>query len=167
MIRYTLKCEQNHVFDGWFPSAEGFERLRAANLTSCTICGSTDVHKCLMAPQVQTARDRANPASEVPAVDPDASAPPAIAAPHVADAPSLLSTPETPLAKAIARLREEVESSSHYVGQDFATEARAMHTGETPERAIYGEARLDEARALIEDGIPVLPLPFANKTKTN
>lgn len=167
MIRYTLKCEQNHVFDGWFPSAEGFERLRAASLTTCTICGSTEVHKCLMAPQVQTARDRPSSGAEDTGLDTTAPAPNAAAPRPADDAPVSLSTPETPLAQAIARLRKEVETSSHYVGQNFASEARAMHTGDTPERAIYGEARPEEARALIEDGIPVLPLPFVNKTKTN
>jgi hypothetical protein len=64
-------------------------------------------------------------------------------------------------------MRRYIEENSDYVGADFATEARAMHEGNAPERAIHGEARLDEARALLEDGIPVAPLPFKPSRKIN
>lgn len=60
----------------------------------------------------------------------------------------------------LAKLREAVEKNSEYVGLKFADEARAMHLGDKPSRAIYGEAKVEEAKALIEDGIPVAPLPF-------
>ena len=69
--------------------------------------------------------------------------------------------------RAVAALRREVERNSEYVGLRFAAEARAIHGGEAPERAIYGEARPEEARALLEDGIPVAPLPFVPKRKSN
>jgi hypothetical protein len=49
----------------------------------------------------------------------------------------------------------------------FAAEARAMHLGEAPERPIHGEARLDEARALVDEGVPVAPLPFLPRNRTN
>ncbi len=68
---------------------------------------------------------------------------------------------------ALAKLRAHVEANSDYVGLRFAAEARAMHSGETPERAIHGEARPEDARALIEDGIPVLPLPFTPRRQQN
>jgi hypothetical protein len=64
-------------------------------------------------------------------------------------------------------LRAEIEANSCYVGNTFAQQARAMHLGETPKRAIHGEANLTEAKALIDDGVPVLPLPFIPKRKTN
>ena len=67
--------------------------------------------------------------------------------------------------RAVEELRQKVEANSDYVGKDFAKEARAMHDGEKPERAIYGEARLDQAKALAEDGVPVMPLPFRPKKK--
>jgi hypothetical protein len=78
-----------------------------------------------------------------------------------------VSTREAARAAALARLREEVETKSDYVGLRFAAEARAIHEGRAPERAIYGEARPDEARALIEDGVPVAPLPFIPKARAN
>lgn len=71
------------------------------------------------------------------------------------------------MAAALSAMRQEIENNSEYVGMNFATEARAMHVGERPERAIYGEARLDEARKLLEDGVPVAPLPFLPKRKAN
>jgi hypothetical protein len=72
-----------------------------------------------------------------------------------------------PRAAALAELRRRVEENSEYVGLEFAAEARKMHLGDTPERAIWGEAGIDEARALIEDGVPVAPLPFLPTRKSN
>ncbi|NBZ87004.1 DUF1178 family protein [Stagnihabitans tardus] len=68
---------------------------------------------------------------------------------------------------ALAELRRRVEENSEYVGMNFVTEARAMHAGDAPERAIYGEARPEEAIALLEEGVPVAPLPFLPTRKTN
>lgn len=78
-----------------------------------------------------------------------------------------LRQPEDAREAALAALRRHVEENSDYVGMNFVTEARRMHAGELPERAIHGEARLDEARALIEEGVPVAPLPFLPARKVN
>jgi len=80
---------------------------------------------------------------------------------------ALSAPPAEPREQALAELRRRVEEGSDYVGMDFATEARAMHEGTAPERAIWGEARIDEAKKLVEEGIPVAPLPFRPKSKTN
>lgn len=147
MIRYTLKCEADHVFDSWFQSAEAFERLHGARQVSCAICGSTRVAKTLMAPSVVGPRDSTERSDEGRA--------------------GLLATPQTEVEAALAKLRAHVEANSSYVGDEFARQARAMHEGELPERAIHGEARPEEARALLEEGVPVMPLPFASARKTN
>ena len=75
-----------------------------------------------------------------------------------------LTTPQDPH---LAALRDKIEASSDYVGENFATEARAMHDGEKPDRAIYGQANATDARKLREDGIPVLPLPFMPRKRSN
>ncbi len=75
-----------------------------------------------------------------------------------------LRAPQTPVETALSEMRRKVTENSDYVGLNFAAEARKMHSGEIDSRAIYGEAKLDEARALIEDGVPVMPLPFMVKT---
>lgn len=138
MIRYDLKCEQGHAFDSWFAGAAAFDRLAAAGHVACPDCGSTKVDKALMAPAV------AAPRSERP-----------------------LAGPRDPREQALAELRRQVEENSDYVGVSFAAEARAMHEGRSPERAIHGEAKWEEAKSLIEDGIPVAPLPFMPARKTN
>jgi len=156
MIQYALKCADGHRFDSWFKSAEAFDKLAAAGMVQCAVCGSDQVEKAMMTPRVRPGRKAADPAPEsVPAPVPGA----------VAERP--LSQPASPAEQAIAELRRKVEATSDYVGSNFASEARAMHQGETPERPIYGEAKPEEARALIEEGVPVTPLPFTPNRKTN
>lgn len=78
-----------------------------------------------------------------------------------------LTEPVTDREKALADLRAKVEANSEYVGTNFATEARRIHDGDAPGRSIYGEAKIEDAKALIEDGIPVAPLPFMPPRRTN
>lgn len=155
MIQYSLKCSDGHQFDSWFQGAEGFEKLKAAGMVSCAVCGSTDVSKAIMAPRVRPARSAAAVPADIP------TEPPAL----VIETP--LSSPASPAEQALAELKKKIESNSDYVGGNFAEEARAIHTGDAPERAIYGEANLEEAKNLIEDGIPVAPLPFRPGRKSN
>ncbi len=150
MIHYALKCDQGHDFDSWFQSAAAFDALARAGHLSCSICGSGDVKKAIMAPRVLSksvakadVAEQTAPQTPVP----------------------VLKTPQSDVEKQIAELRKKVEETSDYVGDDFARQARAMHQGETPERAIYGEARLDQARSLVEEGVPLLPLPFRPRQK--
>lgn len=149
MIRYALKCANDHGFESWFRSAEAFDSLNASGLIVCTSCGSTEITKELMAPAIRSARKaEAAAAAAAPAGPP-------------------LGAPRSPIEEALARLRRHVEANSEYVGLRFAREARAIHEGEAPERAIYGEARIEEAFRLIEDGVPVAPLPFRPTRKSN
>lgn len=134
MIRFHLKCDQDHEFESWFQSGDAFDTLVAAKMVNCTACGSTQVRKMIMAPAVSTA-------SRITAPKP--------------------SEPD------LAALRDKVEANSDYVGKGFVKEARDMHDGLVPERPIYGEANLQEAKKLVEDGIPVVPLPFMPRKKTN
>ncbi|MGR3501665.1 DUF1178 family protein [Pseudaestuariivita sp.] len=144
MIQYTLKCQGGHQSGSWFQSAAAFDKLKAAGMVTCPVCGTHDVEKALMAPRLGGA---------------DTEAPAKPAGP--------LTQPASPAEQALRELRKHVEANSDYVGTAFATEARAMHAGETPERAIYGEARPDEAKKLIEDGVPVAPLPFRPNRKSS
>ena len=78
-----------------------------------------------------------------------------------------LSNPSTATEKAIKEFRQHLEKNSENVGPEFAAEARKMHLGEVPERSIYGESTVKEAKDLIDDGISVVPLPFISSRKTN
>lgn len=152
MIQFTLKCDQDHRFDSWFQSASAFDKLQSAGMVACAVCGSTHVEKALMAPSVRDSRRKAKEAPE--AKD---------------DAPRQrpLSAPASPAEQAMAELKRQIEKNSEYVGVNFAREARQMHEGSAPERSIYGEAKPEEARKLIEDGVPVTPLPFLPNRKSN
>lgn len=90
----------------------------------------------------------------------------AIMAPKV-QASRPLSDPASETEKKLAQMRKHVEEKCTYVGGTFAKEAREMHDGIAPERAIWGEAKPEDAKALIEDGIPVAPLPFLPSRKAN
>ena len=143
MIRYTLRCDEGHAFDSWFASAAAFDALERAGHLSCAVCGTGQVAKTLMAPRVASGGEDRPPARpERP-----------------------LSEPRSDAERAVAELRRKVEKDSDYVGRDFARRARAMHDGSETPRSIWGEARLDQARALAEDGVPVMPLPFAPRKK--
>lgn len=141
MIRYDLTCPDGHNFDSWFQSAEAFDALQAAGHLTCAICGAAGVEKRIMAPAVRPAR-------------------------KAGDKPKL-KEPASDLEAALAEMRRQIEANSDYVGLNFAAEARRMHDGEIDERAIHGEAKAEDARALLEDGIPVAPLPFLPKRQAN
>ena len=139
MIVLDLCCDSNHVFEGWFVSAEGFEVQRDAGKVACPICGSARIVRRPSAPYVQRG-DRS-----------------------VAPAP-----PQQPVAKlpaasmqaAMFKLVREMMRSAENVGQAFPEEARKIHYGEAEERSIRGVASPDEASALLEEGILVVPVPW-------
>jgi hypothetical protein len=146
MIRYTLRCDKDHGFDSWFADAGAFDALSRAGHVTCPVCGSSVVEKALMAPTVRPARKAA---ADTPAPRPN------------------LTEPASRVEEALAAMRRQVEANSEYVGMNFVAEARRIHDGDAPERSIYGEAKPDEARRLIEDGVPVAPLPFLPPRKVN
>jgi len=145
MIVFDLKCGAGHVFEAWFGSSAAWEEQRAAGLVACPMCGSAEVAKAVMAPNVGAKGNRA--AAPAPAVVPG----PAGAIP-----PEAIKAAISALAAAQARALE----GSEWVGTAFADKARAMHLGETPQAAIHGQASRAEAEALIEEGVPVAPLPL-------
>lgn len=145
MILYSLRCSADHRFDSWFASADAFQALQASGQLACPVCGTSDIRKDLMAPAVRPARK---------------------AAPTAAAHPDLYA-PASELEARIAELKRQIEANSEYVGMNFAAEARAMHAGEVPDRPIHGEAKPEEARAMIEEGLPVAPLPFLPARRVN
>ncbi|ABS63358.1 protein of unknown function DUF1178 [Parvibaculum lavamentivorans DS-1] len=145
MIRYALVCESDHEFDGWFASSETFDAQVAARDILCPHCGSGDVRKALMAPSLGKGTKKGLKI-------PDASTP--------ADMAQKMSM-------MMLALKKHVEENCDYVGDKFAEEARRIHYGETEHRDIYGEATLDEARELVEEGVEVAPLPVLPPRQAN
>ena len=140
MIRYALACEAGHEFEGWFSASADYDDQSARGLIACPVCDSREVRKQIMAPAISAATRRD-------------------------DAPSPQAQ-RAMMAEMMTRVRRHVETNFDYVGDRFAAEARAIHAGKSEDRGIYGEASPDEVKALVEDGVPVAPLPPEPPKKT-
>jgi hypothetical protein len=131
MIKYNLKCENNHNFDAWFSDSSNFEEQNKKNLIFCPKCNSTKIEKNIMAPNIGSKKQSYTNALKT----------------------------EKNYEKIIKNVRKHVEKNFEYVGDKFADEARAIHYGEKEEREIYGETSVEEAVDLIEEGVNVSPIP--------
>ena len=141
MIRYSLACEKDHEFDGWFAGSDAFDTQLKRGLVECPECGTTKVHKALMTPGVP--RKSNTKADDTPVKALNVPADPKVQA----------------MVEMVRQLREHVRTSADYVGDRFAEEARRIHYGEEEARGIYGEATIEQAMELHEEGVDVLPLP--------
>lgn len=131
MIHYTLSCENQHRFDGWFKSATAYDEQVARGIVTCPVCASARVEKALMAPAV------ARSSETMP-----------VAAPNPEQVRAFLKA-----------MRQKVMAEADYVGPRFAEEARKIHYNEADQRGIYGEATREEVTSLVEEGIEIMPLP--------
>ncbi|MBL8553249.1 MAG: DUF1178 family protein [Phenylobacterium sp.] len=140
MIRYALICDDDHEFEGWFGSSGDYDDQQARGLLECPVCDSRAVRKQIMAPAVAgTKRTLRDPG------------------------PAKM---QAMMMEAAGRIRAHVEENFDDVGDAFASEARAIHEGRAEDRGIYGQASPKEVRDLIEDGVPVAPLPPEAPAKT-
>ena len=139
MIKYTLKCNKGHQFDSWFSDSESFEQLKKNGHLECAICSSKQVEKSLMIPSIN---------------------------PGIDEKQNTLISAQSDIEKEIRDLKHKIKTTATDVGENFSTEARAMHYGEKEEKPIIGKASLDEAKDLAEEGIPFIPLPW-NDDKVN
>lgn len=139
MIVYDLVCEQAHRFEAWFGSGADYDDQQQRGLLECPMCGSVNIGKAVMAPAVPVKSNQQ--AQRQSLADDD------------------------PMAR-LLMLQRAFEASSDYVGDRFAAEARAIHAaGET--RCVHGEASAEEVKALREDGVPLLPLPFRPRARSD
>ena len=129
MIVFDLKCGGDHVFEAWFASTHAYEEQRDRGLIACPLCGDHAVEKAVMAPNVAAKGN-------------------AVARPERIKA----------MLAEIATAQGKALEGSRWVGRRFADTARAIHAGEAAKEVIHGQATAEEARALIEDGVPVAPL---------
>ncbi|WP_421995135.1 DUF1178 family protein [Roseococcus sp.] len=164
MIRFSLRCDNDHQFESWFKDGDAYDRMAAVGLVECPTCGDCRVSKALMTPSVAKApgvKGRPDAVAE-PAVPAKVKAAPAKApsdGPHHAAGPM----PAQVMAL-LQRMRQEVENNCDYVGPEFAKEARRIHDGEAEMRGIFGEASDEEAEALRDDGIDIARLPWVPRS---
>jgi hypothetical protein len=159
MIHYNLRCDRGHSFESWFQSSSAYEAQEKRKLVNCPICGSAKVERAIMAPQI-VSRKRRESATPVPVPAPEPTTTPApTQTAEAAPSTQLLMAQERELRAKLKELRDHIVKNADNVGERFPTEARKMHYGDIEHRPIYGEASPDEARALIEEGVEVAPLP--------
>ena len=133
MIKYALTCDHDHGFEGWFGSSAEYDEQQAGGLLECPVCASKAVRKQIMAPALAGVRRTAQDEPNGP--------------------------PQAMMMEAMGRIRRHVVENFDDVGDTFAREARAIHEGKSEERGIYGEATPKDVKKLVEDGVPVAPLP--------
>ena len=141
MIKYALACDRDHGFEGWFGSSTDYDDQSARGLVECPVCASKAVSKQIMAPAVAGTKAQRGVGETSPAM-------------------------REMMMEAMGKVRAHVEDNFDYVGDSFATEARAIHEGRSEERGIYGEATPKEVKALVEDGVQVAALPPAPPKKS-
>ena len=131
MIVFDLRCAGDHVFEAWFASSDAYSDQRGRGLIQCPVCTDVAIEKAVMAPNIAPKGGRA-------------AGPP----------------PEAMKAalQALAQAQQAVLAKSEWVGAGFADRARAMHVGDAEPAAIHGQATRAEAKALVEEGVPVAPL---------
>jgi hypothetical protein len=139
MIRYALICEHEHEFEGWFGSSDAFDDQQGRGLLECPVCATQAVRKQIMAPAVAGAKRGLKDETR---------------------------SSQAMMLEAMGRIRKHVEDNFDDVGDGFAKEARAIHEGKSEVRGIYGQATATEVRDMVEDGVPVAPLPPEPPKKT-
>lgn len=143
MIKFSLYCPDGHDFEAWFRDSAAFDDQKENGEVLCPQCSSPNVEKALMAPGLGAASVGKRGGNKQPSFQP--------AGPGVSG---------NQTKEMILKLRKHVEANADYVGDKFADEARKIHFNEAEARVIYGEATIDEAVTLNEEGIDVLPLPI-------
>lgn len=148
MIVFDLECQDHgHRFEGWFGSSQDFAAQQERGLVTCPQCGSGDVIKAPMAPNLSRKGNQISAASPAPI-------------PTAPVASGMLPPKAVASMQAMAQMQAEALKESRWVGESFADDARAMHYGERDVESIHGQATLKEAKDLLEEGIQVAPLPF-------
>jgi hypothetical protein len=130
MIHFSLHCDNDHDFEGWFRSNDDFDAQVEKRLVTCPVCGSHKIEKALMAPSVTTGRQKEK-----------------------------IAVAMSKMVSELKEMAQKVRENADYVGNDFAEEARKIHFGEAKQRGIYGEATGEEVKSLLDDGVDVMPLP--------
>ena len=138
MIKYNLKCKNNHEFESWFSNSEEFDKLNKKDLLECIYCSSKKISKSIMSPRIlnlNTKKEQVN----------------------------LINKDIKNEKDKLLRLRKYIEKNFDYVGKDFSKKVREVYYDKKSKKAIYGTATSKEREELAEEGIDLLSLPWINK----
>ena len=142
MIVLNLTCAEGHIFEGWFPSSDAFDQQCVQSLVTCAVCASTTVSRLPSSPRINRHVS------------------------HTATIDIPENSPAAAMATAIKAVAEMIVSSEN-VDDRFPEEARKIHYGEAEPRNIRGKATLEETKELLDEGIPILPIPIPPKDETH
>ena len=138
MIKYNLKCENDHEFESWFSNSNEFEKLNKKNLLECIFCSSNKIKKSIMAPMISGSKLK----------DGDE---------------ELLDKKFLKQRNNLLKLREHVEKNFEFVGDKFAGKVRDDYYNKEKNKAIYGTATPEERKELADEGIDLLSIPWVSK----
>jgi hypothetical protein len=155
MIRYSLICDNAHEFDSWFANSGAFDEQSVRGLVVCPFCDSAHVTKAIMSPRI--GRTDRTPLAALR--EPDG--PPAEASkqPEEKRPVALIDEKHAALRSMMREVHAKIMETTLDVGSRFPEEARRIHDSDAPERPIRGQATAEEASALLEEGIGILPIP--------
>ena len=138
MIKYNLKCHNDHEFESWFSNSKEFEKLNKKRLLECIFCSSKKINKSIMAPTILNSKEKDN---QIKIIDKD-----------FKDEKNKL-----------LNLRKYIEKNFDYVGKDFSKKVREVYYDKKSKRGIYGKTTSEEREELAEEGIDLLSIPWPNK----
>ncbi len=138
MIKYNLKCHNNHEFESWFSNSSEYEKLNKKKLLECIYCSSKKINKSIMSPMISSSKSK-NEKFEFTDKN------------FIKEKNKLL------------KLRKFIEKNFDYVGKDFSKKVREVYYDKKSKKAIYGTATPEEREELSEEGIDLLSIPWINK----
>ena len=140
MIKYNLKCENNHEFESWFSDSNEFEKLNKKNLLECIYCESKSINKSIMAPMVSIINKKKSK-----------------------DELRTLNKIFNQEKKQLLKIRKYIENNFEYVGKNFSRKVREIYYDKKNNKTIYGTTTKQERKELAEEGIELISVPWINK----
>ena len=138
MIKYNLKCENNHEFESWFSTSDEFDKLKRKKLLECIYCSSKIIKKSIMAPMVSVANKKNNELNDL--------------------------NQSVKLEKEnLLKIRKYIEKNFEYVGKNFSKKVREIYYDKKTEKTIYGTTTSKERKELEEEGIDLISIPWIEK----
>ena len=138
MIKYNLKCHNDHEFESWFSNSKEYDKLNKKGLLECIYCSSKKINKSIMSPTIFNSKEKNK---------------------------RIEATNENFKDKKnkLLNLRKYIEKNFDYVGNDFSKKVREVYYDKKSKKSIYGTTTTKEREELAEEGIDLISIPWANK----
>ena len=139
MIKYNLKCSNNHEFESWFSDSLEFDRLNKKKLLECIYCSSNKIKKSIMAPMVSGIKSQEE------------------------NLYSFKKNFSKKKKEDLLKLRNYIEKNFEFVGDKFSEKVREVYYDKKTNKAIYGTTTSEEREELEEEGIDLVSIPWVSK----